>query len=77
MTNENYNNKKKEWKIRASKKQAIVPNYFEVYPNKVEIICGNCNHAYSRSLIINLDEPTFVCPSCGVKNWIPLKYDLK
>ena len=77
MEDQNFINKKLEWERKAQVKQAIVPYYFEVYPNKVEIVCGNCKHQYSRNLIVNIDEPTFVCPECGVKNWIPLRYDLK
>lgn len=69
--------KRLEWEKRAKLKGGIVPKYFEVYPNKVDIICGNCEHEFRRTLIVNLDEPTFVCPECNAKNWIPLKYDLK
>ncbi len=71
--------KKREWDIRARQKDAIVPEFFEVFPNKVHITCGNCGCNFKRPLIMNLDEPTFICPNeeCRAKNWIPLKYDIK
>lgn len=77
--NEPSNEKKKEWEQRAKLKNAIVPKYFEVFPNKVDIICGKCGTSFKRALIMNLDEPTFICPNeeCRARNWIPLKFDLK
>lgn len=77
MQDYNFEEKKRQWAIRAAKKSAIVPDFFEVYPNRVDITCGQCKHQFKRTLIINIDEPTFVCPNCNAKNWIPLKYDLK
>ncbi|MGI6681203.1 MAG: hypothetical protein ACOX3T_06970 [Bdellovibrionota bacterium] len=73
----NLEEKKKQWQECASKKSAIVPMYFEVFPYKVDIVCGNCEHFFSRTLIPNLDEPTFVCPNCNIKNWVPVRYDLR
>lgn len=69
--------KKAEWRARAAQKRAIVPDYFEVFPTRVVIICGNCRHEFSRSLIPNLDEPVFVCPDkkCKARNWVPLRYE--
>ncbi|MCB0328833.1 MAG: hypothetical protein KDD70_04195 [Bdellovibrionales bacterium] len=71
--------KLREWRIRASRKNAIVPYYFEVFPKKVVILCGNCHHEFQRPLVPNLDEPTFVCPEpdCRARNWVPVKYDLR
>jgi hypothetical protein len=66
-----------EWRERAAKKNAIVPHFFEVFPNKVLINCGECLHEFQRTLIVRLDEPTFVCPKCTAKNWIPVRFDLK
>ncbi|MCB0353104.1 MAG: hypothetical protein KDD64_06245 [Bdellovibrionales bacterium] len=67
-----------EWRERAAKKNAIVPSYFEVFPTKVHITCGACQHSFRRSLIPNLDEPVFVCPeeSCRARNWVPVRYQL-
>jgi len=69
----------KEWRARASKKNAIVPAFFEVFPDHVFIVCGNCETIYKRVLIVNINEPTFACPnqSCKLKNWVPVHYDLK
>ncbi|MCB0321763.1 MAG: hypothetical protein KDD60_12625, partial [Bdellovibrionales bacterium] len=69
--------KREEWELRASKKQAIVPYYFEVFPSKVHLICGHCQFEFHRNLVPNLDEPTFVCPNenCKARNWIPLRYE--
>jgi hypothetical protein len=68
-----------EWQQRAALKGAIVPAYFEVFPSRVHIICGYCHHEYSRNLVPNVNEPTFVCPEpiCGQKNWVPIKFNLK
>ena len=69
--------KKAEWKQRASIKQAIVPNYFKVFPRRVIIICGKCSFEFQRNLIKNVNEPVFTCPneSCKGRNWIPLKFE--
>ncbi len=66
--------KKAEWLIRAALKNAIVPEYFEVFPNKVIIVCGECRHRYVRNLIPSFDEPVFVCPECKERNWVPIRY---
>lgn len=69
--------KKAEWKARAAEKGAIVPHFFEVFPSRVELVCGKCKKEFKRPLLMNLDDPTFVCPQCKVKNWVPIKYDLR
>ena len=66
--------KKAEWTIRAAVKNAIVPEYFEVFPNKVILVCGNCSHRYVRNLIPSFDEPVFVCPECAARNWVPVRF---
>jgi len=69
--------KKKEWQERAALKGAIVPEYFEVFSDKVELQCGGCKHQYRRVLILGRNDPTFVCPNCRAKNWVPIRFDLK
>lgn len=71
--------KMREWQARAKKKNAIVPFFFEVFPNKVLIICGDCQREFQRTLIPRLDEPTFICPeeTCRARNWVPVRFDLK
>ena len=68
-----------EWKERASRKDAIVPEYFEVTPTTVSIVCGKCKRSFGRNLIPGLDEPVFVCPNekCRARNWVPIAFDLK
>jgi hypothetical protein len=68
--------KRAEWETKAAKKDALVPEYFEVFPTRVIIVCGRCGHRFVRNLVPNLNEPTFVCPekSCRVKNWIPVTF---
>jgi hypothetical protein len=68
-----------DWRKRAAKKNAIVPEYFEVFPHKVNLLCGNCSHNFSRTLLPNLDEPVFVCPAkgCQARNWVPVRFDLR
>ena len=68
--------KRARWERQAAQKGAIVPEYFEVFPTKVNITCGKCRKQFVRNLIPKLNEPTFVCPDCNVKNWIPLRYRL-
>ena len=65
--------KKAEWVRRAALKQAIVPDYFEVFPTRVIIVCGRCRTRFVRNLVPHQNEPTFVCPeaSCRSKNWVP------
>ncbi|NLF24267.1 MAG: hypothetical protein GX589_01230 [Deltaproteobacteria bacterium] len=64
------------WQEKAAKKGAIVPEYFEVFPTRVIIVCGNCHTRFVRNLVPNLNEPTFVCPtdSCRQKNWVPVRF---
>ncbi|MDZ4786405.1 MAG: hypothetical protein SGJ02_10055 [bacterium] len=69
--------KRVEWAKRAADKGAIVPQFFEVFTNKVELICGKCRKEFRRSLILNVNDPTYACPECGVKNFVPVKFDLK
>lgn len=68
--------KRAEWKARAAQKEAIVPHYFEVSVSRVEITCGECRHEFRRTLLMNFDEPTFICPQCRAKNWVPVTFDL-
>ncbi len=78
MTGEPSPEKKAEWQQRAAKKNAIVPAYFEVFPNRVVIVCGSCGRRFVRNLVPALNEPTFVCPeeSCGKRNWVPVRFEL-
>ncbi len=69
--------KKAEWAAKAKTKGAIVPHFFEVFPNRVELQCGQCRHSYKRTLLMNHNDPTFACPKCAVKNWVPIKFDVK
>ncbi|MEZ4753935.1 MAG: hypothetical protein R3A13_06435 [Bdellovibrionota bacterium] len=68
-----------EWQAKAARKKAIVPEYFEVFPNKVIIVCGNCSHSFQRTLVLKLDEPVYTCPVeyCKARNWVPVYFDLK
>lgn len=65
-----------EWQKRAAQKGAIVPSFFEVFPTRVTIVCGNCQSKYVRNLIPNVNEPVFVCPikECRARNWVPIRY---
>jgi len=73
MTNEK---KKLIWRQRAASRGAVVPRYFEVSVRNVNIVCGRCGFPFSRNLIPNVNEPTFVCPAqqCRCRNWIPVTY---
>jgi hypothetical protein len=70
--------KKQEWSRRAARKNAVVPFYFEVSPLNVFMLCGKCKTEFQRNLIINFDEPVFVCPnqSCRTRNWVPVTFNL-
>jgi hypothetical protein len=67
-----------EWRNRAAKKNAIVPKYFEVFPNRVILVCGACETRFVRNLVPSVNEPTFVCPKpgCQNKNWVPVRYEV-
>jgi hypothetical protein len=66
------------WELQAAAKDAIVPEYFEVFPDHVIIVCGCCGKKFQRNLIPNVNEPTFVCPeeACAKKNWVPVRFKL-
>lgn len=72
-------NEKREWERRATAKDAIVPEYWEVFPTHVLIVCGSCHVEFKRNLVLNVNDPTFVCPNegCRRKNFVPITYDLK
>lgn len=65
-----------EWQILAKQKNAVVPEFFEVFPNRVKLNCGKCKCSFIRNLIYGRDEPTFTCPNenCGTKNWVPVRF---
>jgi len=77
MTQQPPPDKKAEWAKKAALKDAVVPNYFEVFTTRVEILCGQCQHSFKRTLMLNVNEPIFVCPKCSTKNWIPVTFDIK
>ena len=79
MTEEPSPEKKVEWQRRAAQKDAIVPDYFEVFPTRVIIVCGSCRRRFVRNLVPSVNEPTFVCPesSCGKRNWVPVRFELR
>ena len=60
----------RDWKRRAALKEALVPAYWETFATHVTIRCGNCQTRFTRNLIPNEDDPTFICPkeSCRKKN---------
>lgn len=69
----------KIWQAKASAVGAVVPSYFEVFPDHALILCGCCQTQFTRNLIPNRDEPTFICPdgNCKAKNWLPVYFDKK
>ena len=71
--------KRAEWVRRAALKHAIVPEFFEVFPTRVIIVCGRCRTRFVRNLVPNQNEPTFVCPeaACRAKNWVPITFAQK
>ena len=58
-------------------KGALVPDFFEVFPNRVVIRCGKCRKEFVRNLVHGVEEPVFVCPEahCKTRNWVPVYYD--
>lgn len=76
MSEEPSDEKKVEWQKRAAAKDAIVPVYFEVFPDKVIIDCGQCEGRFLRNLVPNVNDPTFICPveTCKARNWVPIRY---
>ena len=69
--------KEVEWRRRAALKNAIVPAYFEVTATNVAMNCGKCETLFRRNLIPGADEPTFTCPNCRVRNWVPVTFETK
>jgi len=71
--------KRREWQRRAARKHAVVPRYFEVTPTYAVIHCGKCTVVFQRNLIMNVNEPTFICPNpaCKARNWLPVRYQMQ
>lgn len=70
--------RRKDWEARAARKNAIVPEFFEVFPTRVSLTCGACKTEFVRPLVANVDDPVFVCPteSCRARNFVPITFDL-
>ena len=68
--------KLREWQLKAAEKDAVVPAFFEVFPQRVFIRCGKCGAEFRRNLVPNVNEPVFACPNeeCLARNWVPLRY---
>ena len=68
---------KARWQQLSARKGAVVPGFFEVFPDKVLIRCGKCGREFVRNLVHGVEEPVFVCPQagCGTKNWVPVYYN--
>lgn len=67
----------KVWQNKAAQRGAIVPQFFEVFPDRAIIVCGNCGRKFIRNLVPNLNDPIFVCPeaACKCKNWLPVTFE--
>lgn len=65
------------WQLLSARKGALVPDFFEVFPNRVVIRCGKCRKEFVRNLVHGVEEPVFVCPEahCKTRNWVPVYYD--
>lgn len=64
----------REWQETAAKRKAILPLKMGVKGRNVTIICGQCSHTYERKLLPNRNDPVFVCPNCGERNYVPIQW---
>lgn len=65
-----------EWYQTAIRRNAILPVRIQIRARHVTIICGmeGCHHEYIRKLLPNRNDPVFVCPVCGSRNYVPIEW---
>lgn len=67
----------RRWNEIAKKRNAILPIKFQILSNKeIIIVCGKCQSAFRRPLIVAQNDPIFVCPSCQIRNYIPIDWNV-
>ena len=64
----------REWQATAAKRKAILPAKMGVKGRNIAIMCGRCNHGYERKLLPNRNDPVYVCPNCGTRNYVPIQW---
>ena len=63
----------REWQATAAKRKAVLPAKMGVKGRDVGIVCGSCNTAFERKLLPNRNDPVYVCPGCGTRNYVPIQ----
>lgn len=63
-----------EWARNAKQRNAILPVTIQISGRYVTIVCGHCEHVYRRRMLPGRDDPVFVCPSCGARNYVPIEW---
>ena len=63
-----------EWQETAARRNAILPSRISVKGRQVDIICGHCESYFARKLLPNRNDPVYVCPDCGARNYLPIKW---
>jgi DNA-directed RNA polymerase subunit RPC12/RpoP len=65
-----------EWYSNAVRRNALLPVRIRVRGRYTDIVCGrqDCQHEFSRKLLPNRNDPVYVCPSCGSRNYLPIEW---
>lgn len=64
----------REWARNAKQRNACLPETIQIAGRYVSIICGNCGMLFKRRMLPGRDDPVFVCPSCGIRNYVPVEW---
>lgn len=69
----------KRWQEIAKRRNSILPVQFQFLSKKdISITCGNnsCGSSFVRPLILGQNDPTYVCPNCQRRNYIPIDWNV-
>jgi hypothetical protein len=65
-----------EWYHNAVRRNAILPMRIRIRGRYTDIVCGrpDCQHEFTRKLLPNRNDPVYVCPVCGSRNYLPVEW---
>lgn len=65
-----------KWYQTATQRNAILPNRFQVRGRYVTLVCGNneCGEVFNRKMLPGRNDPVYVCPNCGIRNYLPVEW---
>ena len=65
-----------EWYQTATSRNSILPMRIHIKARYVTVVCGidECQKEFTRKLLPNRNDPVYVCPNCGVRNYVPVEW---